>query len=195
MLGEATRVKLINKYLTTAQAKGIEAVKQYHQDVKDGKRKYNPNPYKKRSLEDFNKRDVCPEQMLFKIKELGKKLGRAPSMADFKREYGHSAEPSKTHFGSYREAVIKAGFEPLPPGSIKGDRVQYEDDYMIKQMQDFFTKYGRTPRTSDFDSHTDGLPGISTINYRFGGLTKARAIAKIPNTQYVGSGVWIEVSK
>lgn len=126
-------------------------------------------------LETRNKRGNCPDQLIEKIKKLKNKLGRIPSVKDFKREYNqkHTGTIYYT-FGSWNKACKLAGFESLKTQKQK----QYSKDKLIEYMQIFYEEHGRTPRTSDIRRGL--IPSRSSYVSKFGSLNNARYHAGLP---------------
>lgn len=129
----------------------------------------------KMRLEIKNKRGSCPDQLLDKIRKLKRKLGKVPSVKDFKREYNQKFVGTIYYtFGSWGEACKLAG--------LKSQKAQHADRYsrknLIRYMQDFYKRNNRTPTNSDMERGL--LPSANTYRRKFGQLNQARYEAGIP---------------
>lgn len=121
----------------------------------------------KMSLEQRNKRGICPDQVLEKILELKEKLGKTPGMDDFHDEYrGRYMAPIKTIYGSYSNAVKKLGLQTR-------DELRHPNkEKLIQDLIDFQKLNKRIPMTSDFNR---GLLRDKGVYIRqFGTLNNAR---------------------
>lgn len=122
------------------------------------------------SLERRNKLGLCPDQVLDKIRNVIKELGRTPTIKEF-IEHSNGYETILTLYGTWNNALEMIDVTPVRSRNIP-------DDKLIKYMQDFFNTHGRTPSTSDFKR---GLIGYRNLyGKRFGSLNGARMIAGIP---------------
>ncbi len=123
------------------------------------------------SLELKNKEGRCPDQLLEKIEQLSKKLGKTPTGRQFSGEYGGGYyESIKTTFGSWSNAVKICGLTVRTPG-------HYYDERTLKVMLwDFKERYGREPYSKDLS--LDRVGATHGPYYRvFGSFTKAKDIA------------------
>lgn len=138
---------------------------------------------KRLSLESRNKRGLCPDQVLAKIKDLADRLGHCPTVAEFKQAYGSRfLTPINFHFGGYNKACRKASLIP------RQDILNYTDEQLLEKLVAFKEKFDRIPMTSDFDRGL--LPAARTYKNHFGTLNWARveaglgAILPIHHGQY-----------
>lgn len=158
----------------------------YWVDVRAGLIKRPVRKGEKRSLEQYNKQGVCPEQTLQAIKDLATKFGRTPSHDEFRAVHnGRFHGPILTHFGSWSNAVRLAGM--ITVGDAK--TAATTKPMLIAYLKDFYDRHGRTPMNSDFKR------GIIVPRYNyykeFGTLNVARvaagipAVIPMPNRRYV----------
>lgn len=119
------------------------------------------------SLEERNKRGLCPDQVLEKIKEASELLGRTVGYEEFKEMHkGRYISSIKYLHGSWSAAVRKAGF-------MTRDELRHPNrEKLIQDLIDFYDMHGRIPMTSDFNR---GLLRDKTVYIRvFGTLNNAR---------------------
>lgn len=190
LIGEGTREKLIAR--TESQP----------QDLKDRIRKniFLPEVRKKQiesakkprlgyyvSLELRNKRGTCPDQLLDLIRKVPKnKYGRVGFSSFLETNGWGKWNAIQATFGTWKEAVRAAGLEP----SLPMEKV-HSNEELIEYLQRFYEIHNRTARHSDFARGF--LPSENTYLKRFGTLNKARVLAKVPITLYLGYRKWIEV--
>lgn len=79
------------------------------------------------------------EELIRYLKELYTELGRSPVKRDLKK---YSYDAYKKHFGSFNNALIKAG--------LSVNRRFYSDDDILGWIQDFYKANGRSPSESEF---------------------------------------------
>lgn len=70
------------------------------------------------SLEVYNKRGRCPEQLLRKIEKLAKELGKTPTRREFIKKYGDNGDLDSIYrtYGSWNGAVAMCGLQPNKKG-------------------------------------------------------------------------------
>lgn len=146
--------------------------KKYKQS-KDYKNRIQP----KQTLETYNKRGTCPDQLLDKIKQVAEKLGHTPTKAEFIAEcetqrYVHLIYKT---FGSWTKALAMIGREVEPQPRKK--RIVHTNDELLEYIQIFFQENQKIP------THTDCkrglLPAYDVYIRRFGSFPKARELAGI----------------
>lgn len=109
----------------------------------------------KLSLEKKNIRGTCPDQLLDRIRDAEKKLGRVPTMEEFLRmNEGKYTGSIRETFGSWTAAVAKLG--------LKTHHKQYTDEELLEAMRNFYRVHQRSPKWSDMERGL--LPG-STAYY------------------------------
>lgn len=79
------------------------------------------------------------EELLNHIKELYAKLRRTPTKRDLEK---YDAGTYRRHFGSWNNALIKAGFDV--------NRRSYTDEEILDWIRDFYNTHGYSPTQSDF---------------------------------------------
>lgn len=99
------------------------------------------------------------EELLEILREAERVLGRPPKSREIKQK-----QTIVKRFGSYSEALKVAGITPVREGSRT---IPYTEEQLIKILQQFAIKFGRTPRRVDikeynsirrcFGSFNDGL--------------------------------------
>lgn len=189
LIGETVREILIkryhNKILSSDEnhAKAANALKDYWLKVKSGE--IGREMRKDWSLERHNQSNNCPEQLLEKIRLLGKELGRVPTTKEWIQNTGHGHEVLKTAFGSYKKAIELAGYEPNKHWRDRGPLVTR--GVLLEMMKIFYRRHGRVPRSSDFKRGL--LPDQRYVYYYFRSMAEARAAAGLPALKRVGGGV------
>lgn len=172
LIGEATRQKyqqLAMKRLSNLEIRVPAHILKRHEDIRAG-RIVQPAALKKLTLESRNKRGLCPDQVLQKIKDLERELGHCPTVTEFKKAYGSRYLSSiNFHFGGYNKACRKADLVP------RQDILNYTDEELLNKLVEFNKKYGRIPMTSDFERGL--LPTARTYKNHFGTLNWARVEA------------------
>lgn len=165
----------------------LKKLKKYTVSKEANEQRKKTNLGKKRRIYAKNKTGHCPEQLLEKIKKLKTELGFVPNGEDFKRKNkGKYLSSIIQTFGSYNRAIEKCGFEV--PDKF---RDSYKRDELIKYLQDFYKRFGRTASNTDFKRGY--LPSVKTYVRTFGSLNKARMEAGVPVTINLGYGKWQEV--
>lgn len=131
------------------------------------------------SLENLNKKGMCPDQLVQKIQELAEKLGHSPSFKEFGTEYnGKYVGAIIRTFGSWNGAKHIAQLEPLKSGSkVPHNRSPYTDEQLLEFLRSFKKEKGYTPTHSDW--RKGFLPSYHLYKHRFGGIIKAREKAGI----------------
>lgn len=134
------------------------------------------------SLETKNKRGTCPDQLLDKIREVQKKLGKTPTKKEFinhfdTQRYFHLI--MKT-YGSWKNALHILGLEPPAPFKmVKGTRARiYSDDEILDSLRIYAQENNRIPTESDYRR---GMIPVSSevLKRRFGGYEQARQLAGV----------------
>lgn len=165
---ERQQREVVRNLRTTLPAHLVE----YNRKVQSGEIKHNPNPRGDRtmSLEERNRRGLCPAQVLEKIMELAEKLGHTPGYEEFQREYhGKYVSSIRYHYGSWTNAVHKCKMTTL------GELRHPSKAKLILDLRDFYDKHLRIPMTSDFNR---GLLRDRGVYIReFGSLNNARVEA------------------
>ena len=123
---------------------------------------------------------MSDEDLLEKLREFYKREGRIPTGKDFtSAKRMPSMDIYRERFGLISTALQKAG---LPLSGIHKGIVLTRNmtkKQLLECLQKFYKKQGRAP-TSDDLSPAKGMPGRNTYIAKFGSLTKALRLAKIP---------------
>lgn len=181
---ELRRKKQMN--VVNRQNFGIVPLAAYNQEIAQGSR---PTPATGHgySLEHRNKRGLCPDQVLEKIRELGLELKRAPTYKEFETAYnGRYISSIKYLHGSYTAAVRKLGWQTA------GDLRYTSKDKLIAELQTFHAQYGRIPMTSDFKRGL--LRPLQTYIRHFGTLNMARIEAGMNAVLPLARGSSVELT-
>lgn len=190
LIGEGTREKLIKNY----NIRPMVPIKDRPEDFKISKKTLVASNKRRAGtkirMETKNKRGSCPEQLLAKIRDLREELGRTPSRRDFQMKHkGRFMGTIYATFGSWRNAVKKAGYKPV--SQVKKEK--YSDERLLEYMQEFYDIHKRSPRSSDFRRGL--LPDTKVYIKRFGSLNNARIEAGVPVLVPLGSfGRVVEVN-
>lgn len=174
LIGEATREKYQKRALERIASTEYQApahILKRNADIKAGLIIQSP-AMKRLSLESRNKRGICPDQVLAKIKDLAGELGHCPTVAEFKQKYGSRfLSPINFHFDGYNKACRKASLIP------RQDILYYTKEQLLEKLVEFKDKFNRLPMTSDFDRGL--LPSARTYKNHFGTLNWARVEARL----------------
>ncbi len=149
----------------------MEATAKYKED--------HPQPNFKIRLETKNKRGTCPDQLLAKIQECAKALGRVPTKNDFIDYTGSQRFVHLIYatFGSFVKARELAKIHTGNLPSNKGGRKKHTDDELLEYLQIFQQENNKIP--TETDCRRGLIPGSETYRRHFGSLPKARALAGI----------------
>lgn len=171
LIGEGTREKYQQMAFKRMSGEMPAHIKKRNEAIKNGEI-IQPPAFKRLSLESRNKRGICPDQVLQKIKDLEAKLGHCPTVEEFKKEYkSRFLTPINFHFGGYNKACRAARLVP------RQDVIQYTDQTLLDKLKDFYKRFKRMPMTSDFDRGL--LPSTRTYKNHFKTLNWARVEAGI----------------
>lgn len=168
LVGDSTREAMQNKAVKPFDGKLPPHLIEYNRKVQQGLIKHMADkPRDDYSLEWRNKRGLCPDQVLDKIRTLADELGHAPSHDEFRNKYkGRFMGTIRYLHGTYSEAVKKLGLQTA------NELRSPDKEKLIKELQDFQIEYGRIPMTSDFNR---GLLRDRGVYIRkFGTLNNAR---------------------
>jgi len=131
----------------------------------------------KLTLESYNKRGTCPEQLIQQILNVSTMLNRTPSLAEF-IEYTHGQRYKHLIFkvyGSWKNALKIAGLNPKKRQN--GKRIIYSDEELLDYLKIFGTEFKKEPMTSDCNRGL--LPDWNIYKRRFGSFTKAKELAEV----------------
>lgn len=159
------------KSMTPAQRKKL--LEYQIECAREGRRlRHSAQP--KIRLETMNKRGVCPDQLLDKIKEVKEKIGHTPTSKEFVKVLGTQRYKHLIFkvFGSWRDALKSMGEEIARPKNT------YTDDELIGYFKRYYEKTGNIPTYTDLKRGI--LPDYTTYKRRFGNLNYVRELAAIP---------------
>jgi len=170
LVGEGTRLKLLERghnpnyleELKKAQERRRERIAKGLPDKQSGH---------KLSLERKNQRGTCPDQLLAIIDRTIKSYGRVPTEEEFLSFHsGKYMGSIRNTYGTWTNALAKLNQRP--------NNVKYTPEYLIEEMQNFYSVHKRTPRYSDMERGL--LPPAAPYYARFKHLNDARLRAGIP---------------
>lgn len=176
LISEQERMHLKTKtieYLKslTEEQKEEYAKKQREVYYKYGVAKRNRHKNTKEKLEQKNEKGTCPDQILDKIREVAKSLGRTPSKRDFivhekSQRYVHLVYKT---FGSWPKAIDAAGLKRN--GNLLEVKEEYDNITLLDNLRDFVVRTGELPSKSDFKREI--LPPLPIYIEKFGSLQLA----------------------
>ncbi len=156
-------------------SKRVKALRKWHKTASARGYKWNVQ------LETRNKRGTCPDQLIDKIKKMAAKLGRTPHLSDLQKEGGGGrrfAYLYKNTFGSFAEAVKRAGLEPAKKFIYReGKKNKYSDEELLDFISIFWQENQRVPTETDY--LRGFVPSPQVYKRRFGSLQKARELAGV----------------
>ena len=136
---------------------------------------------KKIRLETKNVRGTCPDQLIAKIQDVAKTLGKTPTKAEFivacgGQRYVHLIYKT---FGSYTKAIQRARLSPQKKDATnKGKTIhRYSDEELLEYLSDFFLEHKTIPTHSDYQRGL--IPDTYQYSRRFGSMQRARELAGI----------------
>lgn len=131
----------------------------------------------KNRKEYYNKTGTCPDQLIQKIHEVEKKLGRTPSLAEFITETGGQRYKHLifTTFGSWLKALKVAKLKPKE--RIAGIKYKWDDEELLEYLLIYAQENGQIPTATD--SKRGLIPDYSIYTRRFGSFEKARKLAGV----------------
>lgn len=149
--GEEVRQRQVETMLQNLKDGKIKNIRYY----KDRKNKRTTGKTWKNQMEYKNNLDICPEQMIKKVQVLATLLGRTPRAREFGRQ------PAVVgNFGTYRELIKQANLKPSKLYPIK-----WTQNSLLKELQDFKSKYNRDPMFKDCERGL--LPALGNFRYHF----------------------------
>jgi hypothetical protein len=181
LVSETQRQRMKEHMLKVIQRLSPEEKKQFYlnkvQMLRNGsklRRKYQP----KESLESKNKKGTCPDQLIAKIHEAHKKLGRTPSLAEFiditdGQRYKHLIF---TTFGSWLNALKIAKLQPKER-KLDYVRHEYSDEELLEYLSLYAQENGKLPTATDCKRGL--LPDYNVYIRHFGSFPRARELAGV----------------
>jgi hypothetical protein len=132
----------------------------------------SPNRSKKtrsRIIETDNSKRMCDAQILQRLRDATKQLGRPPTLRELS-EFHFSVSTLARHFGSLRRLFELARIQGRDSGGKWGTAA------LLAFINNFIHIHGREPHTSDADRGL--IPSSRVYSNRFGGLGRAIALAR-----------------
>lgn len=190
LLSEAERERRKNLQIKWWNSLSVVEKKEFRFKARKGWlawKKANPEVSKnirwKESLEKKNLKGTCPDQLLQKIRDCEKELGRTPSRLEFitfckSQRFIHLIQ---TTFGSWTNALKMLGLTPKSKGGGNSGGhnkyVRYSDEMLLGSLLMFYESTGKIPTESDAKRRL--IPNGDVYRYRFGGIPNARKLAGI----------------
>lgn len=139
---------------------------------------------KKEDLECKNRKGTCRMQLIEKIREVAKEYKTEYPTRKMFYNYYKSKYINAVYamFGTWTSAVNASGFVSLS----ESKRERYTNEKLLGYLQEFYSKYRRSPLSNDFDN-MDELPNYKLYIKRFGNLNQARKLAGIPQIKSMGA--------
>lgn len=142
--------------------------------IKAGTYKYGNN-----SLEQKNKRGICPDQLLDIIQKAHKHYGHTPSVAEFTKLFTQRYnEPIYRTFGSWSRA-LKLAKLPKRVNSRGYNGIRYSEEELLEHLSVFYSTHHKIPSATDCNRGL--LPPYGTYRNRFGSFSAARRKAGVPD--------------
>lgn len=118
-------------------------------------------------------------QLLENLKTKAGSLGRTPTCEDMDSDPAMPSYPTyKYRFGSFQNAIKKAGLKRKKLQKRKPDTARYTEKDLIDKLSKKAKCLGRVPTQQEFNSDPD-MPSFSTYVYRFGSYQAACRKANI----------------
>ena len=100
------------------------------------------------------------EELLEDIRSVADIVNRTPSLQDYREHGSHGATTIYRRFGSWQDAVARAGFEPREP------QRKIDTDELIDALQELADELGESPTTVQMNKHGRYSPRV--YRERFG---------------------------
>lgn len=136
----------------------------------------------KRTLEKLNSKGTCPDQTIAKLRLVAFKLGRTPTVKEFRTQHTGHFNSAMKQWGSWNNTLTVAGLDPNRTREYNERAMTRES--VIDMMHDFAQVEGRVPRYKDFEQ-SDMLCSPATMKKLFGGVIVARAAAGFTEQDYI----------
>ncbi|MGD0711990.1 MAG: hypothetical protein ABR968_12520 [Bacteroidales bacterium] len=129
-------------------------------------------PFRKRGI---NKK-YSDKYLLNHLKKIAIQLGRTPTARYINEEGIVKATAYITRFGSFTEAVKKAGLAPTKTVNLP----KYSDKYLLNHLKKLSKQLGRTPSARYINK--EGIVNVATYFKRFGSFNEAvKKAGLVPN--------------
>ena len=102
------------------------------------------------------------EFLLSEVFRVARDVGEIPTIAEFRTRAQVSPETLINRFGSWKNALRSAGFDPLKA------RIEYEDEQLVEELRRVARQLGRTPYSTQFNRLSQ-VGTASTVAARLGG--------------------------
>lgn len=109
---------------------------------------------------------IPAEKLIEELQSIADQLGRPPLIREIDELSSDSRSIYQERFGSWNNAVEKAGFEPE-----HGSTTNIEDRELLEELDRLAEKLNRTPRQQDMERH--GKYSVTTYQNRFGSWNDA----------------------
>lgn len=135
-------------------------------------------------MEVRNENGTCHAQLLEKIQNLAREIGRTPTI-DEAREAGISVASANLAFSCGWAGVMKiAGLNVRAPGVRIRFGKRYSPEALLAILREFYAEHRRNPCGSDVRRGI--IPTYSTFAAYFGSIKKAYALAGLPSSIQFG---------
>lgn len=114
------------------------------------------------------------EELLKEINRLTDELGHPPTITEFRKYGEYSVTTYYSRFGSWKEAIKEAGYEPRQPES----KIPEED--LLNELQTLAEELGEPPSAAQMNEN--GKYWASTYRDRFGSWNEAVEMADLEPT-------------
>ncbi len=166
LISEKTRESMINKDHTNA----LRALTFAREKNARNRTKIN-RKYSTTSAEFKNKNGTCPEQLLQRIRDKAKELGRTPTNVEVK-----GVKTILATYGTWNNATKLAGLKVRKMGvnvnhAQVGEGERHTDEYYLEMIRTFYATHGRLPGWSDVKRKM--FPSTSMFARRFGSWPNA----------------------
>lgn len=161
LLNEAQRAKLIANGLE----RRLKNLKPRGEKTEEEKQKIRQT-MKKVVRESENEKGTCPFQLIQRLQALADRLGRTPRSIEINFEGS-----LKRVFGTYENAIKRAGLEVRKPGQVVLHHTQYTKESLTTALHDFKKTQGRKPSRSD--TRRRFIPALHIYEKHFGSWKKA----------------------
>jgi hypothetical protein len=129
------------------------------------------------TLEELNRKGICPDQLLDKIREASVSLGKTPTVTEFNtfHKTQRFIVPVTRTFGSWKQACEYAGLTPNKTGGKGGAQTVYTKEQLLQFLKDYQERTGLPPTAND--CARGFIPSLATYIKHFGSIKKAREAA------------------
>ncbi|WP_312908485.1 homing endonuclease associated repeat-containing protein [Natronosalvus caseinilyticus] len=145
----------------------------------------NPN----RTSDRAKRPSISEEALIDDIKRLKKRFGRPPKQKEMDKFGTFNSGTYRYRFGSWNNAILKAGFEPRTKSS------GVSDEELLSELKQLNEDLDRIPRRDDITEHSKY--SLHLYDSRFGGVVKSleEAGIEVPEHRKASSTTWIMSSE